>query len=253
MLRLLQEVADEVIVPRFRALADGEIREKNPGDLVTIADHEAEVLIARALREAYPDAVVLGEEHYSRDHSVLRAFGAAPHAFTIDPVDGTKNFVHGNPDHAVMVAELREGAAVRGWIWQPQHRRAYVAERGGGAWRDGERITRPAPPADPGLLRGVTSRRRFVGRRLSEELPAMELSWVCCGIDYPKLVEGKADYVVYGSVMPWDHSAGTLLVAEAGGHSGLWDGSAYRPSEVPPGLLVAADKATYELVQPLLG
>jgi fructose-1,6-bisphosphatase/inositol monophosphatase family enzyme len=253
VLRLLQEVAEEVIVPRFRALADGEVREKNPGDLVTIADHEAEVLIARALREAHPGAVILGEEDYSRDHSVLGAFADAPHAFTIDPVDGTKNFVHGKPDHAVMVGELRGGTVVRGWIWQPQHRRAYVAELGGGAWRDGERLTRPAPPTDPGLLRGVTSRRRFVGRRLSEDLPPMELSWVCCGVDYPKLVEGEADYIVYGSVMPWDHAAGTLLVAEAGGHSGLWDGSAYRPAELPKGLLVAADEATYELVQPLLG
>ena len=253
VLRLLQEVAEEVIVPRFRALADGEIREKNPGDLVTVADHEAEVLIARQLHVAYPDAVILGEEDHSRDKSVLQAFAAAPHAFTVDPVDGTKNFVHGTPDHAVMVAELRDGAPVRGWIWQPQHRHAYVAERGGGAWRDGERITRPPAPTDPGRLRGVTSRRRFVGRRLAEELPAMELSWVSCGIDYPKLVEGEADYVVYGSVMPWDHAAGTLLVAEAGGHCGLWDGSDYRPSEVPKGLLAAADKATYELVQPLLG
>jgi fructose-1,6-bisphosphatase/inositol monophosphatase family enzyme len=252
VLSLLQEVAEEVINPRFRSLAQGQVREKNPGDLVTIADHEAEVLIARALRAAYPEAVILGEEDYAKDRSVLQAFTAAPHAFTIDPVDGTKNFVHGKPDHAVMVAELRDGLPVRGWIWQPQHEHAYVAERGGGAWRDGERLHRTAPQGGPGRLRGVTSRRRFVGRQLAEQLPAMELSWVCCGIDYPKLVEGATDYIVYGSVMPWDHSAGSLLVAEAGGHTGTWDGGTYRPPDVPKGLVAAADRATYELVQPLL-
>ena len=49
VLTLLQDVAAEVINPRFRALANHEVQEKNPGDLVTIADHEAEVLITKAL------------------------------------------------------------------------------------------------------------------------------------------------------------------------------------------------------------
>ena len=96
---------------------------------------------------------MLGEEATSRDPGLLDRFRAADHAFTIDPVDGTKNFVRGSPDHAVMVAEIRGGETVRSWIWQPQHRVAYVAERGGGAWRDGQRLTRP-PVGD--RLRGVT-------------------------------------------------------------------------------------------------
>ena len=62
VLTLLQEVAEEVINPRFRSLEDDEITEKNPGDLVTVADREAEVLITAALRAAYPDALILGEE-----------------------------------------------------------------------------------------------------------------------------------------------------------------------------------------------
>ena len=56
----MQETAEAVINPRFRALADAEISSKtHPGDLVTVADREAEVLIARALRAAYPGALVL--------------------------------------------------------------------------------------------------------------------------------------------------------------------------------------------------
>ena len=62
-----------------------------------------------------------------------------------------------------MVAELRGGEVVRSWIWQPQHDAAYVAERGLGAWRNGQRLVRPPVGAD---LRGVTSRRRWIGRAL---------------------------------------------------------------------------------------
>jgi fructose-1,6-bisphosphatase/inositol monophosphatase family enzyme len=245
VLTLLKDVADEVINPRFQALAHGEVHEKNPGDLVTVADHEAEELITRALRAAYPDAVILGEEAHADDASLLAAFAAAHHAFTVDPVDGTKNFVHGSPDHAVMVSETRAGESVRAWIWQPQHGLAYVAERGAGAFRNGERLTRPAPGPE---LRGRTSRRSWVGRALGDLAP-MTLTWVSCGIDYPKLTEGETDYVVYRSARPWDHAPGSLILTEAGGHVGALDGSAWQAGRIEsPGIVAAADRATYEAV-----
>lgn len=254
VLDLIREVAEEVVDPRFRSLEAAEITEKNPGDLVTAADREAEVLLTRALTGAHPGAVVLGEEAYAGDPALLTAFRTADHAFTVDPVDGTKNFVHGSKDHAVMVGEVRSGEVTRGWIWQPQHKLAYVAERGAGAYRNGERLTRP-PVGEPPRL--VTSRRRWLGRTL-DGLPPLELTWVCCGVDYPKLVEGEADAILYGRAMPWDHVPGSLLVTEAGGFVGTLAGSAYRPGDEreeharPAGLLVAADRATYDRVVPYL-
>lgn len=248
MLDLIREVAERVINPRFRDLGHGEVSEKNPGDLVTAADREAEVLLTQALREAYPDAVVLGEEASHDDKGVFERYAAADHAFTVDPVDGTKNFVHGSPDHAVMVGETRGGEAVRAWIWQPQHGLAYTAERGVGAFRNGERLTRPAPSPEPGDWRGVTSKRRWLGRSLPG-LRALELTWVCCGVDYPKLTEGAADYVLYGQGNPWDHVPGSLLLAEAGAHLGGADGAAYDPMVVATsGLVAAADRTTYDAV-----
>jgi fructose-1,6-bisphosphatase/inositol monophosphatase family enzyme len=258
VLRLLQDVAEEVVNPRFRSLSSGEIQEKGPGDLVTAADREAEELITAALRAAYPDAVILGEEAYAGRPVLLREFWAADHAFTVDPVDGTKNFVHGSPDHAVMVGEVKGGEAVRGWIWQPQHQAAYVAELGGGAWRNGERVTRPTTPPRS-ELRGVTSRRKWLGRSLADDLQPLELTWVSCGIDYPHLAEGDADYVVYGRANPWDHVPGGILLTEAGGFSGTDSGGPYRPTEdhdidgaVPRALVAAADRATYDAIIGLL-
>jgi fructose-1,6-bisphosphatase/inositol monophosphatase family enzyme len=248
VLQLIRHVADEVINPRFRDLDTDDISEKNPGDLVTVADHEAEHLLTTALNEAYPNAVVLGEEAYAGDPDLLKRYAAADHAFTVDPVDGTKNFVHGSKDHAVMVGETRGGEAVRGWIWQPQHKHAYVAERGAGAWRDGERLVRPAPPDNPADWRGVTSRRSWIGRAPTGMRP-LELTWVCCGVDYPKLVEGEADFIIYGRGNPWDHVPGSLLLAESGGHLGLLGGRPYDPRQVAgAGILAAADRTTYDAV-----
>ena len=247
VLDLLREVAAEVITPRFRSLAAGEVMEKNPGDLVTVADREAEVLITASLTAAYPDAVVLGEEAYAADHSLMDRYLAAEHAFTVDPVDGTKNFVHGSPDHAVMVAETVGGETVRAWIWQPEHQVAWVAERGAGTWRDGKQV-RTVPVPDDGEPQGVTSMWAMRDQRLGD-LPPMRLSWVCCGVDYPRLVEGAADYILYARSNPWDHAPGTLLVTEAGGVVGHPDGSAYGPRSLRPGLVVAVDRTTYAAVQ----
>src|SRR5699024_9354789 len=115
----------------------------------------------RELTAAYPDAAILGEEATSVDPRVLERASAAPHVFTIDPVDGTRNFVNGSPDHAVMVAEVRAGQTVRSWIYQPQHQRSYVAEVGGGAWCNGQRLANLEPAGEVSQLRGVTSHHRL--------------------------------------------------------------------------------------------
>ncbi|WP_148614041.1 inositol monophosphatase family protein [Nocardioides rubriscoriae] len=246
---LLQDVAAEVITPRFRALLSHEISEKNPGDLVTVADHEAEVLITEALVAAHPGAVVLGEEACAADPSVLDRYATAEHSFTVDPVDGTKNFVHGSPDHAVMASELRAGQVVRAWIWQPQHELMYVAERGAGSWRNGERLTTTPPTGAPDTFDVRTSRRSWVGRQHAA-VGELRLSWVSCGIDYPRLVEGACDAVLYKSTKPWDHAPGQLLLTEAGGVLRHHGGPDYDPRRTATDWLVAAaDQATYDVVE----
>ena len=247
VLDLMKTVAAEVITPRFRSLSDGEVMEKRPGDLVTVADRESEAILTRELTAAYPDAFVLGEELTSADPSVLDRYVAADHAFTVDPVDGTKNFVHGSPDHAVMVSETKGGETVRAWIWQPEHELGYVAERGAGVFRNGQRVSRE-PVADEAAPRGATSMWPLRGHSYGS-LPALVGSWVCCGVDYPKLIEGAIDYLLYGRNSPWDHAPGSLMVAEAGGFVGHPDGSAYAPRQFTPGVIVAADRGTFSAVR----
>ena len=125
---LLADVADRLILPRFGALKSSDIQEKKPGDLVTVADREAEIELARVLRAAEPGVLVVGEEGVFTDPSCLDLLPTAEHAWVIDPVDGTRNFARGGADFAVMLAEVRNAVTVRGWIWQPEHEVAWVAE-----------------------------------------------------------------------------------------------------------------------------
>ena len=74
---------------------------------------------------------------------------------------------------------------------------------------------------------------------------------MCCGVDYPRLIEGAADYILYARNSPWDHSPGSLMVREAGGAVGHPDGTPYSASALTPGIIVAADKGTYAAVRRL--
>ena len=94
--QLIRDVAAAEITPRFRALAAHEVREKKPGDLVTIADETAERALIPALQGLLPGSVAIGEEAISIDANLLSHLEHAERpVWVIDPVDGTVNFAHG--------------------------------------------------------------------------------------------------------------------------------------------------------------
>ncbi|MEA5154022.1 inositol monophosphatase [Raineyella sp.] len=253
VLDIIQQVADEVIRPRFRALRSDEIAEKGPGDLVTVADRESEVRLTEILSRAYPDALIIGEEATAANPGLPPHLLGAAHGFTIDPVDGTKNFVNGKEDYAVMIGEVRHGRTVRAWIWQPEYATAYVAVRGEGVTRNGEQVSRPAPSADPADWRGRSARVVIQQRSADAALPLITTSALCCGVDYPRMVTGQTDFLVYGRPRPWDHVPGMLMVEEMGGTALLTDGSAYVPGTDGFGMVVGATEPLAASVRAALG
>ncbi len=224
---MMKRVAEQVITPRFRNLSDDQVFEKKPGDFVTVADRESEVEITKALREAYPDALIVGEEATFEDPSLPDGLAEAEHAFTIDPIDGTGNYVRGDEDHAVMIAELKQGQLSRSWIWLPAHQKAYVAEHGNGVFCNGERI---GSVERSGLPLGGTSRKNLQGYDADGKLEATTGTTNCAGADYAKLLEGDLDYYLYKSPKPWDHLPGQLMLQEIGGEVLRADGTVYDAS-----------------------
>lgn len=257
MTAILREAAEVAIVPRFRALTDAEVAEKSPGELVTVADREAEELISRRLRDVL-DAPVVGEEATAADPTLLNALREAPAAWLVDPLDGTANFVAGSPAYAVMAALVRDGRTVAAWIVRPADDSAYVAEQGSGAWRDGTRLHRKPAPADPAELRGAVL-TRFLDPAAKAHVASATPRFAsvgpgasCAGVDYPRLLNGELDFILFHRTLPWDHAPGTLLLTEAGGIAQRPDGTPYRPSDDATGLLNAADHQCWTTAHTLL-
>ena len=254
--RIIAETAAAEITPRFRQLGEGEVGEKRPGEVVTIADTAAESRLARALGALLPGSRFVGEEGVHADPGSAAALAGADPVWVVDPLDGTANFAAGIPCFVSMVALVRAGCALMGWIHDPLSRRTASAAVGEGAWCDGRRL-RVAPVSAAGRPDGEGGRRRGnrrLVRRLGEAAGLVDESFDlrCAGKEYLALAEGEAQFALYLRLHPWDHAAGELLFREAGGISARLDGSPYTPRESSGGLLLAPDPASWRALRQAL-
>ncbi len=258
---VIRDVAETLVLPRFRRLAAHEITEKKAGDIVTIADEEAERALEAALTDILPGAGVVGEEAVSANPAALRALASDGPVWIIDPVDGTQNFADGKPKFAIIVALVRGGETVAGWIHEPVAETTVWAMKGEGAHEGGKRL-RPRAPAD---LRGLTGslNRRHHQRLLHSADPVEKdigeraLRYRCVGAEYADLARGKLHFARYGGpIKPWDHAAGVLIHAETGGYSAITEtrkSYAPEPELKSRTLLLAPDPALWRALMDLLG
>jgi fructose-1,6-bisphosphatase/inositol monophosphatase family enzyme len=238
---LMREAAQQFILPRFRALGAGDVLEKAPGDLVTVADRDSEAFLSARLAALLPGARVLGEEAEAATPGHVADPGRGT-VWTVDPLDGTHNFAAGRAPFAVMVGLVVDGEAEAGWILDPLTDRLCSAVRGCGAWIDGRRTAVPAPADErPRVASG--RRRRGAGWDAVEPVPIPR----CAGEQYARLLLGEADIALFDRSRPWDHVPGALLLEEAGGAVSRPDGSAYRLDRPGEGLVAAGSARFHEL------
>lgn len=256
--QLMRETAAAVILPRFGALAAGEVHEKSPGEVVTVADREAETLLASGLAALLPGAAVVGEEAASADPRLLEALGGDGPVWLVDPLDGTANFEAGDPRFAVMVALIVDGETVASWMLDPLRDCFAVAERSAGATIDGVPVRAPTDVPPLAALKGAVLTRFLPpdlraevaarGTRLGRILPGMR----CAGTEYPAIAAGTQHFALFWRALAWDHAPGVLFLTEAGGHAARLDGAPYRPADPRPGLLVAQNEGVWEAVREVL-
>src|SRR4029079_12529606 len=100
----IRKAAAQEIVPRWRRLAEHEVDQKaGPHDLVTAADRRAELYLTEALAALLPGSVVVGEEAVHANPASYEAIKGEAPVWIVDPVDGTRYFVHGDPGFGTLV------------------------------------------------------------------------------------------------------------------------------------------------------
>ncbi|MGF9691485.1 inositol monophosphatase [Rhizobium sp. 0TCS1.26] len=256
---VLRRAAKAEILPRFRRLNAGDVRAKSEAtDLVTEADVEAERMIRSELERLAPQALFVGEESVAADPDLLHRIDGAELAVIVDPVDGTFNFASGIPAFGVMASVVYKGETVAGIIYDPMGDDWVMAEKGSGAFLrrpDGDTQRVAVAGAKPlEAMIGMASVGYFFGEQRQQILSNLaKVRMFACyrsaAQEYRTVAGGHVDFALYNKLMPWDHLAGTLIVQEAGGHVARFDGSAYRPTDVDGGLLVATDPDSWQVLR----
>jgi myo-inositol-1(or 4)-monophosphatase len=204
------------------------IEYKGDVDLVTVADRASEKLIVERLRATWPDHDIVGEEG-------TRQESGAEYRWYIDPLDGTTNFGHGYPVFCVSMGLEQRGEMLAGVLYDPTRDELFAAEKGKGAFLNGEpiQVSQTQRMNESLLATGFPSQKRHKNpnihfyhqitlhshgvRRAGSA--ALDLANVACG---------RYDGFWEFNLNPWDTSAGTLLVREAGGKVTRYDGSPWR-------------------------
>ncbi|MCA9836912.1 MAG: inositol monophosphatase [Trueperaceae bacterium] len=185
-------------------------------DIVTQFDIASEAKIREILAKAFPEHSILGEEGGQ--------VGNSPYRWILDPIDGTSNFARGIPHYSVSIGLEKEGEGEVGVIMNPSLKDAYSAQKGSGAFKNGQAIR---------VSEGSELLRAFVTMSFGskpEDVKQASATWtkVLAGcqtlrrmgstaLELALLAEGKIDAFIGYSQSPWDVAAGMVLVREAGG------------------------------------
>ncbi|MET7682073.1 inositol monophosphatase family protein [Streptomyces sp. NPDC005423] len=222
------------IMPRFRKLAAHEVDQKTgPHDLVTDADRNAERYLTEVLGGLLTGSVVVGEEAVHADPETYEALQGDAPVWIVDPVDGTRQFVHGDPAFCTLVALARHGVVLASWSYAPALGLMATAVRGGGALLDGVPLRSGAP--EPGRdLEVATSHPDYTTDAQKRALLGLWADGVrtrpcgSAGLEYLAVARGELDATAFSWEAAWDHAAGLLLVEEAGGVHRTLTGEPFR-------------------------
>ena len=207
-------------VQRERFETDFEVRTKSAAiDLVTDVDHACEALIIEALHAERPGDAILAEEGGGSDSP------DATWRWIIDPLDGTTNYAHGYPRFCVSIGVEHENESAVGIVYDPIIDELYSASRGGGAKRNGRRIS---VSQESDLTRAlVATGFAYDVRRSAEDNLNHFAAFVktvrairrdgSAALDLCYVASGRLDGFWELKLNPWDVAAGNLIVLEAGG------------------------------------
>lgn len=201
---------------------------KGEVDLVTIADRQSEALILRRIRALWPEHDMIGEEG-------ARVESGSDYRWYVDPLDGTTNFAHGFPVFCVSLALERQGKRIAGVVYDPTRDELFTAERGSGAYLNGEkiRVSRVTSLAECLLATGFPSHKRhqnpniFFYHQITLHTHGVRRAG-SAALDLCSVACGRFDGFWEFNLNPWDTAAGVLLVEEAGGIVSDFKGAPFR-------------------------
>ena len=199
-----------------------EIAEVKQGDVnyVTFYDKKVQDFLIENLKKAYPNAYFIAEEKDNDNKALQNDL-----CFIIDPIDGTTNFIRDYKSSSISIGLFSRGEGIFGAILNPYLGELFTAEKGKGAYLNGEKITVSNKPFSEAIYAFGSS--PYYKKELSDKTfnVAKALFLTCTDIrrsgsaalDFCHVASGRIDLFFECRLSPWDFAAGSIIVKEAGG------------------------------------
>lgn len=194
------------------------IHEKKPNDFCSEVDIKSEQEIINTILKSYPKHNILSEERGQINNN-------SEYQWIIDPLDGTRNYLHGFPYYCVSIAVLHKNQVEHAVIYDPIRHECFSASRGRGAFLNNQRLR-------------ISNKTKLTDCVVSIQLPvqkneliqehinwyqkvALELGGVrstgSAALDLACIAAGRLDGCILKYLQSWDIAAGSLIIEEAGG------------------------------------
>jgi len=218
--------AGKILKLEFKSISF--VKNKAKHDIVSDADYKSEKEIIKIINSAFPNHNIKAEESGKDEKS-------SDYTWYIDPLDGTSNFIIGNPYFSVSIALSHADKIILGVVYNPILNELYFAERGKGSFLNGKpiRVSDRSDIKGAILASAYSSDERDIAKGLKtiEKLSLSSRKVIISfspALNLCNIARGRIDGLIDNGTTPEDHAAGSLIVTEAGGkiqnyNSNSWD------------------------------
>ncbi len=224
-------ISKDIILPKYRNLKNQDIKYKNGTDLVTSADVAAEKELKKALLKIIPGSNFVGEEEYLENVNILNAYNEDNYCWTVDPIDGTSNFVKGKEKFAIMIALTYKNKILYSWIYKLLNEEMCYAIQNDGAFIGNRKISTFSKSNLNEATGSISTKywdEDYLDRlKLLKNNFAEVKSYGCIGFEYVDIGLGKRNFAILSKLSPWDHIPGILFIRESGGSDIDFNGKPY--------------------------
>ena len=228
---ILFQISKEIILPKYQKLNLEDIKSKNNGDLVTSVDIDVEDRLKNELLKLLPDSLFVGEETFFHNPKIIENYHKKNFCWTVDPIDGTTNFVKGKEKFAIMIALTFKEKIIQSWIYKPLTEEFSYAKLGEGAFIDGLKVINIKEFNVSNSIGSISS--KYWDETYRKKIMDIKKSfnntnsYRCIGFEYVDIAKGIRNFTIMSKLSPWDHLPGILLVKESAGFVKHFDESSY--------------------------
>jgi len=254
---ILFKISKSIILPSFGNLKKNQISYKDGKSIVTKIDISVEKELKKILTKLIKNSNFIGEESYAKNKNILNYYLSEEYCWTVDPIDGTSNFVQNRDRFAIMVALTKKKEIIQTFIYKPLNKDFMYADYSG-TYINNNKINLNKKIKIENSIGSISTKYWEDNQKkklliIKKNFLSID-SYGSIGCEYFDIALGFRDFALLSKLNPWDHIPGVFIVRQAGGHDCHFDKKEYKFYNDSKNLIVSnSKKLNYDILNLVKG